>query len=108
MKIYVVTVRDQDGYYVPVVAGTTKELALKGFESWKKEVEGNNYWEPEHYYGDWIDCLTDEEVKQMRGTYEAIEEKIKKARRSANLGRIFSIIAIFSVITWLILIILGR
>jgi len=44
----------------------------------------------------------------MRGTYEEIEKKIKEARRSANLGRIFAIIGIFLAISGLILVILRR
>ena len=42
--IYVISVCDEDGYYVPVLAATSKATAWKKFNEWKIEHKDDPHW----------------------------------------------------------------
>ena len=54
--MYVLSVRDKNGYYIPVIAGQGEEMVMERFEKWKEEQKNNKYWTPEFY------LLTEPEV----------------------------------------------
>lgn len=43
--IFVISVRDKDGYYIPVVAADSDMTGYKAFREWCNEQEGNDYWD---------------------------------------------------------------
>ena len=44
--VYIVSVRDEDGYYIPVVAADREVVAWDKFEQWKLEHKDDPYWMP--------------------------------------------------------------
>uniref|UniRef100_A0A6M3KTT5 Uncharacterized protein n=1 Tax=viral metagenome TaxID=1070528 RepID=A0A6M3KTT5_9ZZZZ len=44
MNIYIISVCDRDGYFIPVLAATTGEAAKSMLAKWRQQNEGNENW----------------------------------------------------------------
>ena len=43
--IWVVSARDKDGYYIPVIVSKSKKTALQAFEKFKEREKNNSHWD---------------------------------------------------------------
>jgi len=60
--IYVISVCDRDGYFIPVLAATTEPAARDMLAKWRKQNEKNEYWE------DVDDCTVVPLYREFQGT----------------------------------------
>jgi hypothetical protein len=56
-KAYVLSVRDKDGYYIPIIAATDESWLPNLFNSWKeyeRRIGNLDFWRPDHWY---VTCI---------------------------------------------------
>jgi hypothetical protein len=70
-KVYVLSVRDKDGYYVPVIAATDEKWVptlLEGWKEFERQIGNLDLWRPEHWF---VTCVgiaqCDEAPKRQEG-----------------------------------------
>ena len=53
--VYVVTVMDEDGYFIPKIVATTDEIASLKYEEFCNEEKDNDHWD--------LDCFSIDAVR---------------------------------------------